>query len=58
MSVVFGGKSTACTPLQGSDVTDKVLRGCDLHALGAVGKEVMLELVLAGNATLYTFGFQ
>ena len=58
VSVIFGGRSTACAPLQGANVTDHPLTGCALGPLGAVGKAVALELRLGGDAILYTFGFQ
>eukprot|EP01047_Picozoa_sp_COSAG01_P032691 COSAG01_NODE_2375_length_7802_cov_60.079579_6_plen_157_part_00 len=54
--VHFAGTVTVCEPLRGADVTDAPLDGCDLATM--VGKEVVLEVQLAGVAVLYTFGFQ
>lgn len=55
VSVISGGKTTACSSLKGLNVTDHALTGCPLT--GLVGKEVTLELEMEGAATLYTFGF-
>ena len=57
VSVIFDGKTTACTALQGANVTDHALSGCELAAMGAVGKSIVLELAMEGPAALYTFGF-
>ena len=54
--VHFAGTVVQCEPLQGADVTDAPLKGCDLSAM--MGKDVVLEVQLAGSAVLYTFGFQ
>ena len=53
--VHFAGTVLLCEPLQGMDVTDAPLTGCDLTSM--VGKDVILEVQLGGAAVLYTFGF-
>lgn len=53
VSVVVSGKTKACQPLKGQNVTDHALSGCPL----VVGEHVALSIEMHGGATLYTFGF-
>ena len=49
------GGSAICAPVTERNVTDEVLKGCDLSAV--VQQTVTLDFDVRGSALLYTIGF-
>ena len=52
---VAGGAPIVCTALEGKNVTNTPLQGCDLTP--HVGKQATLRILVDGSALLYMVGF-